>query len=113
MAKEWMVRTLESLGLKRLDAEVYVYLMQNEPQKARDIAEALEMYKRQLYRSLRTLQRKGIVSVSQERPALFSAVSFDKVLDQFIVADRDVAQRIEENKEKLLSMWRSKILGES
>ncbi len=113
MAKEWMVRTLESLGLKRLDAEVYVYLMQNEPQKARDIAEALEMYKRQLYRSLRTLQRKGILSVSQERPALFSAVSFDKVLDQFIEADREQAQRIEENKEKLLSMWRSKILGES
>ncbi len=108
-----MLKTLESLGLKRLDAEVYVYLIQNEPQKARDIAGALETYKRQLYRSLRTLQRKGIVSVSQERPALFSAVSFDKVLDQFIEADREQAQRIEENKEKLLSMWRSKILGES
>ncbi len=113
MAKEWMVKTLESLGLKRLDAEVYVYLVHNEPQKARDIAETLQTYKRQLYRSLRNLQRKGIVSVSQERPALFSAVSFDKVLDQFIKADRDQAQRIEENKEQLLSMWRSKILGES
>ncbi len=108
-----MVKTLESLGLKLLDAEVYVYLVQSEPQKARDIAGALEMYKRQLYRCLRNLSRKGIVSVSQERPALFSAVSFDRVLDQFIKADRDQAQRIEENKEQLLSMWRSKIHGES
>jgi len=107
-----MLKTLESLGLKHLDAEVYVHLVQNDPQKARDIAEALETYNRQLYRSLRSLQRKGIITASQNRPATFSAVSFDKVLDQFIEADREEAQRIEENKEQLLSMWRSKILGE-
>ncbi len=112
MSKEWMLKTLKSLGLKRLDAEVYVYLVQNEPQKARDISEALETYRRQLYRSLRSLQRRGIVSVSQERPALFSAVSFDKVLDRFIEADREQAQLIEENRGQLLSKWRSKILGE-
>jgi sugar-specific transcriptional regulator TrmB len=28
-----MLKTLESLGLKRLDAEVYVYLVQNNPRK--------------------------------------------------------------------------------
>jgi sugar-specific transcriptional regulator TrmB len=111
MSREWMLKTLESLGLKHLDAEVYVYLAQNNPQKARDIAEALETYKRQLYRSLRKLQRKGMVSASQERPALFSAVSFDKVLDLCIKTNKEEAQRIEENKEQILSMWRSKILG--
>ncbi len=107
-----MLKTLESFGLKRLDVEVYVYLVQHDPQKARDIAEALETYKRQLYRSLKSLRRKGMVSASQECPALFSAVSFDKVLDQFIEANREEALRVEENKEQLLSMWRSKILGE-
>jgi sugar-specific transcriptional regulator TrmB len=112
LSKEWMLKTLESLGLKHPDAEVYVHLVQNDPQKARDIAEALETYKRQLYRSLKSLQRKGLVSASQERPARFSAVAFDKVLDLFIIENREEAQRIEENKEQLLSMWRSKILGE-
>jgi sugar-specific transcriptional regulator TrmB len=105
-----MFKTLESLGLKHLDAEVYVYLAQNEPQKARDIAEALETYKRQLYRSLKSLQRRGMVSASREHPVRFSAVSFDKVLDQFIQANREEAQRIEKNREQILSMWRSKIL---
>jgi sugar-specific transcriptional regulator TrmB len=112
LSKEWMLKTLQSLGLKRLDAEVYVYLLQKDPQKARDIAEALEMYKRQLYRSLGSLQRKGIIRASQNRPALFSAASFDTVLDQFIEANREKAQHIEKNKEQLLSMWRSKILEE-
>jgi len=113
LSKEWMVKMLESLGLKHLDAEVYVYLAQNDPQKARDIAEALEAYKRQLYRSLKSLQRKGMVSASQERPARFSAVSFDKVLDQFIKANREEAQRIEENKEKILAHWHFMIEGNS
>ena len=112
MSKEWMLKTLERLGLKHLDAEVYVYLVQNDPQKARDITEALETYKRQLYRSLRNLQRKGMVNASQERPARFSAVSFDKVLDQFIKANREDAERIEENKEQILLTWRTEILGD-
>src|SRR4030066_2034480 len=110
LSKEWMLKTLESLGLKHLDAEVYLYLAQNEPQKAGDIAEALETYKRQLYRSLKNLQRKGMVNASQERPAWFSAVSFDKVLDEFSKDNREEAQRIEENKAQILLIWRSKIL---
>lgn len=112
LSKEWMLKTLENLGLKRFDAKVYVYLAQNEPQKARDIAKALETYKRQLYHSLKNLQRKRMVSASQEHPTRFSAVSFDKVLDQFIEANRIEAQHIEENREQILWMWRSKILRE-
>jgi sugar-specific transcriptional regulator TrmB len=111
MSREWMLKTLEGLGLKQLDAEVYIYLAQNDPQKAREIAETLETYKRQLYRSLKSLQSKGIVNASQERPARFSAVSFDKVLDLFIKANRAEVNRIEENREQILLIWRSKILG--
>ena len=113
LSKEWMLKLLESLGLKHLDAEVYLYLVQNDPKKARDIAEALETYKRQLYRSLKSLQRKGMVGVSQDRPARFSAVSFDKVLDQFIKANRQEAQRIEQKKEQLLLTWQTEILEDA
>ncbi len=105
-----MLKTLESLGLKRLDAEVYVYLVQNDPQKANDIAEALEMYKWQLYRSLRKLQCKGMVNANQEHPAWFSAVSLDKVLDRFMQVNREEANFIEDNREQIISLWRSKIL---
>ena len=107
-----MLKTLESLGLKHDDAEVYVYLAQNYPQKVRDIAAALETYKRQLYRSLKKLQHKGMVTASQDHPRFFSAVSFDKILDQFIKTNREEAQRIEEDKEQILMMWRFKIRGD-
>ncbi len=104
-----MIEALETLGLKRSDAEVYVYLAQHDPQKAKDIAEALETYKQQLYRSLKVLQLKGMVNVSQEHPPSFSAVSFDRVLDSYIKANRETAQNIEQNKDQILSIWKSKI----
>jgi sugar-specific transcriptional regulator TrmB len=111
--KEFMLRTLESLGLKTLDAQVYVYLLQNDQKIARDIAEALGTYTKRLYRSLNSLQRKGMVNASKDYPARFSAASLDKVIDLYIKANRDEAQSIEENKEQILAMWRLKILEES
>ena len=92
-----------SLGFKQADAEVYVSLTRNGSQKARDIADTLRTYKRQVYRSLRNLQDKGIVNASTERPARFSAISFEKVLDALIKANLDEAQRIEQEKEKILN----------
>jgi sugar-specific transcriptional regulator TrmB len=109
LSKDWLLKTLESLGLRHLDAEVYLYLVQNEPQTARDIAEALEKYKRQLYRNLKSLQRKGMVSINQDRPARFSAVAFDKVLERFIQANKEDAKRMEQNKNRILLIWRSEI----
>ncbi len=103
---------LESLGLGHLDAEVYVYLAHHDPEKARDITEALETSKRQLYRSLQSLQRRGMVSASQERPARFSAVAFDKILDQFIQANKQDAERVERAKDRILLLWKTQTLDD-
>jgi sugar-specific transcriptional regulator TrmB len=109
---EWLIKTFESFGLKRSEVEVYIYLLQHDPTNARDIALALEVYKRQLYRSLKSLQHKGMVNASQDHPAIFSAVALKEVLNQLIQLNNEAAQLIEENKDQILSMWRSKILGE-
>ena len=100
-----MIKTLATLGLSQTDAEIYVYLATKGPQKARNIAEALGTRKHQLYRSLKNLHCKGCVKATDERPAVFSAEPFEKVLDQFIKAKNEEAQRILQNKEECLSHW--------
>ncbi len=104
-----MFKTLESFGLGKLDTEVYIYLVQHDPQKVKELAEALETFKRQLYRSLKSLRDRGMVNVSEGRPASFSAVSFDRVLDALIKANTETARSIEQNKDHIMSFWRSKI----
>jgi sugar-specific transcriptional regulator TrmB len=65
------------------------------------------MQKQQLYPSLKSLQSKGVVTATIERPAIFSALPFEKVLDLLIKADIEEVQRMIQNKEELLSSWRS------
>jgi sugar-specific transcriptional regulator TrmB len=101
-----VLRTLESFGLKRVDAEVYVYLAKKGSQKGIDLANALKIRKQQLHSILKNLQAKGVVTASTERPALFSAVAFEKALDLLLEADMEQAKAINETKEELLSSWR-------
>jgi sugar-specific transcriptional regulator TrmB len=65
------------------------------------------MQKQQLYPCLKSLQKKGVVNATCKRPALFSALPFEKVLDLLIKANIEEAERMIHNKEKLLSNWRS------
>jgi sugar-specific transcriptional regulator TrmB len=107
MSNEWIIKTLIHLGLKESDAEIYIFLAKNGSQEIRDIASSMKLDRRRLYLSLKNLQNKGAVVASEERPSRFSAVLFEKVLASFLVAKREQEQNLQNNKNDLLSIWRS------
>ena len=107
LRQEILLKALVSLGFTRIDAEIYLFLANAGPQKGRNIGEALNLYKQQLYRSLKRLQEKGMVSSTLERPARFSAVSLEKVLEFLIEAKKEQLLALQESKEELLSSWRT------
>lgn len=102
-----MLKTLVNLGFTETDAQVYVFLATEGPQKASEIAEALKIYKQHLYRILKNLQSKGVINASAEYPPRFSAVLFEKALDLLIKAKTEQQKALQESKEELLSTWRS------
>jgi sugar-specific transcriptional regulator TrmB len=102
-----VLKTLESFGLSRMDAEVYVYLAKKGPKKGRDLANALQVTKQHLYPSLKNLKNKGAVTSSLERPALFSAVAFEKVVELLITIKVEQAKAVKETKKELMDSWRS------
>ena len=102
-----------TLGLTEMDAKVYIFLSKKGLQKALDISKSLKMNKEQLYRSLKKMQTKGIVTATLEHPARFSAVPFKKILDLFIRAKMDEAQELEQNKDEILSVFQSIAVGET
>ena len=107
LSLERVLKTLECLGLSRADSKVYVYLAKKGPQKGRQIANALQITKQQLYPTLNKLKDKGIVTASFQRPALFSAAAFEKIIKLVIEIKLDQAKVIEETKKDLLDSWRS------
>jgi sugar-specific transcriptional regulator TrmB len=111
--QEWLISALTSLGLKRADALVYVFLAKTGPQKVKATAGQLGMHKQKVYCSLKRLQSKGYVKAILEHPALFSAVPLKKILDTLIDSRIAEAENIQQNKQELLSIWQSMTTGNS
>jgi sugar-specific transcriptional regulator TrmB len=113
VSQEKVLKTLVSLGFTQWDAKVYILLAKRGPIKASDAAKALKISKQRTYPIIKSLQSKGIVTSTLERPARFSAVPFEKVLDLFVKTKIEQAQRIQRSKDALLSDWQSIAVAES
>ena len=101
-----MLKSLMDLGLTEIEALVYLYLTKQGAKNARELSETLKLYWQQLYYTIRKMQGKGIIKASQEYPARFSAVPFEKVLDLLIETNLKEAKKLMQNKEELLYGWR-------
>jgi sugar-specific transcriptional regulator TrmB len=113
LSQETVLKTLVSFGLTQIEAQIYIFLAKKGAQKGRDIRKALKITKQQLYPSIRKLQNKGIVSSTIEHPARFSALPFEKVLDLFIKAKVEETQRLQQNKDEILSKWQTFDIAEA
>jgi sugar-specific transcriptional regulator TrmB/CBS domain-containing protein len=112
LSKEYVFKTLTNLGLKPLDSKVYLFLAKKGTSKGSDISKALKINRPQLYLSLKSLQSKGIVSSTLQRPAHFSAISFEELLDRFIKTMMSNALDLQQNRNKILSHWQSTQIAE-
>ena len=106
MSLERVLKTLQSFGFAKRDAEVYIYLAKKGPRNPLEIASALRIRRHHLLRILKKLQAKGIVTASPEQPVYFSALAFEKTLDLLVKANINQAKSIKESKQQLLSNWR-------
>jgi sugar-specific transcriptional regulator TrmB len=107
LSQEKILKSLTNLGLTKAEAQIYFYLAKRGPKKASEITSALKMKRQQLYLVIRRLQSKAIVNATIDRPAKFSAVPFEKVLDSIAKAKFEEAKIIEAKKRNLLSDWES------
>jgi sugar-specific transcriptional regulator TrmB len=103
LSLERVLKALIGLGLSQIDAEIYVHLATAGPATAKSITSNLTINKRQIYRSLKALQQKGIASGNDEYPAKFSAVSFEQVLNLLLEVKKEQAKSLEASKAELIA----------
>ena len=106
MSQERVLESIMQLGLTEADAQVYVYLALNGPQKAKQITQKMNLYKEQLYRSLKKLQKKDIVESTDEHPAVYSAIPFEKALDLLAEIKKEQEKALLESRKELLASWK-------
>ena len=101
-----VLETLACFDLKQSDVKVYVFLAKKGPRTGKNLCEALNMPKHQVYQCLRNLKSKSLVGAIPEHPALFSAVSFERVLDLLVKAKLEEVKRAQQASEKTLLEWK-------
>jgi sugar-specific transcriptional regulator TrmB len=111
--QEKLLKTLVNLGFTQLEAETYFHFAKNGSTKALDATKALRISKQRLYPVIKSLQSKGIMNATLERPARFSVVPFEKVLDLFVNAKMAEAQNVQQNKAGFLLDWQSMAIAHS
>jgi sugar-specific transcriptional regulator TrmB len=102
-----VLRSLVNLGISESSAEVYIYLAKEGPKKARELVNALEISRQQLYNNLKKLREKQIVTTSEGKPLIFYAIAFEQVIDLLVTIKKEQTAAILETKKELLANWRS------
>ncbi|MDW8034744.1 MAG: helix-turn-helix domain-containing protein [Nitrososphaerota archaeon] len=98
---------LSEYGLTPNETKVFIQLLKLGPITASEIGRSLGISRTEVYNILTSLQNKGIIEASLDRPAKFSAVGFEKALDILIDAERKKVMAMERNKESLMEIWKN------
>ena len=109
MSLEKTLKALESLGVTRLDAQVYIYLEKEGTCIENDLLIALNILQNQLRLSLRNLIEKEMITRNTARLTRYSAIPLEKILDEFTEKAVKEVTNLQENKQTILETWRSAI----
>lgn len=104
MSLERIIEALITLGLSRLDSEIYVYVTKKASTTIFDLRLALNYPKNQIKSSIERLIKKGIVI---ENGTEFIAVPFEEALELLIKKEKEKAQTLHESKKELLAYWKN------
>ncbi len=84
---EEIVDQLTEYGLSKNEAKVVTFLAKRGVERASIVARSLKLNRTETYRTLRNLQRRGLVESSLEQPVRFQAAPFSRCLE-LLIAER-------------------------
>jgi len=78
---EFLAQRLASLGMDPRQARIYVHLFANGPSRPSAVAAATGLGRTDAYRILQDMAARGLVALVGGRPARYSAVSLERLLE--------------------------------
>lgn len=107
MTEEKIRAVLRDFGVTKKEAEIYLFLAKHGSLTGGEITKRSKTHKAGVYRTLASLQRKGLVTPTLESPARFTAVNFESLIDLNIRAKQEEARKLESARKELLGYWRN------
>jgi sugar-specific transcriptional regulator TrmB/predicted transcriptional regulator len=113
LSEKDITKFLQILSLSKRELQVYMFLAKSGVQSTSFVAKRLKMERVQAYRTFKKLQEKGFIEATLERPTRFTIVPFENLVDTFINAKKNEVLNLNEQKQSLLSAWKSVSAPES
>ena len=98
---------LHDFGLTKNESKIYLFLSENGPSKAIKITEAQKIPRTETYHLLSTLEKKGIVKPSIQRPTRFSAVVIEQAIEAIIENQQKKIEDLKLLKHDMVKLWNS------
>ena len=98
---------LRDFGLTKNESKIYVFLSKTGPKKAIEISREENIPRTETYHLLSTLEIKGIVKASVERPTKFSAVKIEKAIESIIENQQRRIEDLKTLKQDMIDLWNS------
>ncbi len=105
MSLKRALQTMKDLGLTEREAMIYLFLSKRGPLEEDELAFALNISKNRLCLSLKNLETKKMIKVSQKNTAKYSAITLEKVLNESMKKSILIAKDLQAKKDELLAIW--------
>ncbi len=96
---------LERVGLSRYEALVFVNLARSGAITAGELARASGVNRVQTYRALESLESRGLVEVTIDRPRRYAARAIDDVFEMIAEEKRSELEKLDAVRKTLLEGW--------
>jgi sugar-specific transcriptional regulator TrmB len=96
---------LRDFGLTKNEAKIYVFLSKNGPKKAIEISREENIPRTETYHLLSTLEIKGIVSPSIQRPTRFFAANIEEAIESIIKNHEKKIGELKILKNDMVDLW--------
>src|SRR5712692_11122309 len=95
----------QRLGLSRYEALVFVNLARAGAATAGDVARASGVNRVQTYRALESLESRGLVEVTLDRPRRYAARAINDVFEMIAEEKRAELEKLDAVRKTLLDSW--------
>ena len=107
MKESELVARLTAFGFDPTEAVAYYHLAKLGPTRAADLAKAAGLQRSVAYRVLGTLEQRGFVQRSLQRPVRFVAAPVDEVLERLVTEREQSLAGLREERVALAAAWPS------
>ena len=107
MSDESIVNILRNLGLPKREIDIYLFLSKYGMKDVKSVSTHLKIERVQTYRTIKSLEDKGIVEATLEAPIRYKAVPLETLLESHIKARKTEVDKLELEKQDVITRWKN------